>query len=381
MGGEIPINQIIHGDCKNVLKTLPDNSVDSIVTDPPYELGFIGKKWDKQKITYDISMWRQCLRVLKPGGNLLSFGGSRTFHRMAVTIEDAGFEIRDCIVWAYGSGFPKSLNIGKAVDKIQGNERTNIGSEIRYNEPSGIVNIGQGERKLIKRIITKGFSKWGGWGTALKPAVEFITLARKPLSEKNVAKNVLKWGTGGLNIDECRIPTNDMLNGGGTIDKKNYFTVTLPSQKIRNRKGAEIGGRFPANLIHDGSEEVKKLFPESNFRFFQSCPFTEEDYLPIFYCPKASKKERNEGLKKIINKHPTVKPLKLIEYLVKLVTPKNGIVLDPFIGSGTTAVACIKLDRNFIGIELEKDYVEIANKRIEYYMKKKQGELFFNIKS
>lgn len=377
MGGKIPVNQIIEGDCREILKTLPNNSIDSIITDPPYELGFMGKKWDKQGITFDVLMWKECLRVLKPGGHLLSFGGTRTYHRMVVAIEDAGFEIRDTIGWVYGSGFPKSLNIGKAIDKIQRKSQVPCGEKGKY---------------------TIGFSKWEGWGTGLKPAMELICMARKPLSEKNIANNVLKWGTGGINIDKCRIETDEETRRkksgwqnkyvGGCYDNKKYNAFLLRPNN----------GRFPANLILDGSEEVKKIFPETkknNFkppsarlrkghclipstgksnapdnygdsgsasRFFKSCPFTEEDMYPIYYCSKASKKERNMG--DIFNGHPTVKPLKLMEYLVLLITPPNGIVLDPFAGSGTTLIAAKKQGFRFIGIELEKEYVEIAKKRL-----------------
>ena len=191
------------GDCKEVLKSLQDNSVDSIVTDSPYELGFMGKSWDSTGIANDATMWAECLRVLKPGGHLLAFSGTRTYHRMASAIEDAGFEIRDMIEWVYGSGFPKSLNIGKAVDKLQGNERIKTG-EIKHHAQKGVAvaeergAIGGGAFGQAKdEEITKGTSEWEGWGTALKPAHEPICMARKPLSEKTVAENCLKWGTGG----------------------------------------------------------------------------------------------------------------------------------------------------------------------------------------
>lgn len=202
--------KLISGDCLEKLKELPENSVDSVVTDPPYELGFMGKGWDKTGIANNIDLWKECLRVLKPGGHLLSFGGTRTYHRMAVAIEDAGFEVRDMVEWCYGSGFPKSLNIGKAVDKIQGNKRETVR---KYDVPDirgdayGTMNDKQdGSYKNITVLETKGTSEWEGWGTALKPAHEPICLARKPLSEKSVAENVLKWKTGGINIDISRIP-------------------------------------------------------------------------------------------------------------------------------------------------------------------------------
>lgn len=326
---------IIHGDCLEKLKELPENSVDSIVTDPPYGLSFMGKKWDYDVPSVDI--WKECYRVLKPGGYLLSFAGTRTQHRMAVNIEDAGFEIRDMIAWVYGSGFPKSLNIGKQ----------------------------------------KGCEDWDGWGTALKPALEPITVARKPLSEKTVAENVLKWGTGGINIDGSRIGTEVRFNApaGNTGDEP------VPIMKSNDEyQGQEVTGRFPANLIHDGSDEVVSLFPNESQRFF--------------YSPKASKADRDEGLEGFEdhipthgvgnekgglqvsnsnlpkkNNHPTVKPTKLMQYLVKLVTLKGGVVLDPFMGSGSTGKACKLEGFDFIGIEREEEYIEIAEARINAVQK------------
>lgn len=404
------------------LKELPENSVDAIITDPPYGLSFMGKKWD-----YDVpstEIWSECLRVLKPGGYLLAFAGTRTQHRMAVRIEDAGFEIRDMIAWIYGSGFPKSLNIGKAVDKLQGNEREEL--------PPKTFPDGSKDRKTANHKFyadeeeqqntytnTKGTSEWEGWGTALKPALEPITVARKPLSEKTVAENALKWGTGGINIDGSRVGTEEKLGrqassttmfGNGNMTKEDF---------IDNSNGQ---GRFPANLIHDGSEEVLGLFPsphgagnkrgsgevkhgehsslfgidghESNgmrfgdsgsaARFFKTCQFTEEETAQRFaYIPKASKSERNkgcEGLEEKVrvrqglagehkdtvssNSHPTVKPIALMEYLVKLVSKEGHTVLDPFLGSGTTAIACKNLNRNCIGIERDAEYVKISEARI-----------------
>ena len=204
------MNKIIHGDCLDKLKELEDNSIDSIVTDPPYELGFMGKSWDNTGIANNKDMWAECLRVLKPGGHLLAFSGTRTYHRMASAIEDAGFEVRDMIEWVYGSGFPKSLNIGKAVDKLHGNER----EETDYIAPDGkkrwggnSFSVGEEPDGRGVNKSTKGTSEWEGWGTALKPAHEPICMARKPLSEKTVAENCLKWGTGGINIDESRVGT------------------------------------------------------------------------------------------------------------------------------------------------------------------------------
>jgi site-specific DNA-methyltransferase (adenine-specific) len=211
---------LLHGDCLEKLKLLKENSIDSIVTDPPYGLSFMNKKWDYDVPSTDI--WIECLRVLKPGGHLLSFSGSRTYHRMAVRIEDAGFEIRDQIMWVYGSGFPKSHNIGKAVDKLQGNEREVVGTSDKKSFESW-ADFTEREFERKDNNITKGTSEWEGWGTALKPSHEPIVMARKPLSEKTVAENVLRWGTGGLNIDESRIGTDDNLNGGA-YSKGDYNT-------------------------------------------------------------------------------------------------------------------------------------------------------------
>jgi len=408
--------QLLLGDCLVRLKELESNSVDAIVTDPPYGLSFMGKKWD-----YDVpqvEVWKECLRVLKPGGYLLSFAGTRTQHRMAVNIEDAGFEIRDMIAWVYGSGFPKSLNIGKAVDKIQGNDREILATETRYNEPSGIVGVGQGERTLIDRKITKGTSEWEGWGTALKPALEPITVARKPLGEKTVAENCLKWGVGGINIDGCRVGTEEKL-GRQASSTTMFGNGKMTKEDVIDNSNA-AGGRFPANLIHDGSDEVVGLFPNNKssdaVRKNSVCPTywgtngiygkgnAHDSYgysdsgsaSRFFYCAKASKRERNigcEGLEEKIvndgrkkdidnayqrgitlrkNTHPTVKPIALMEYLVKLVSREGQVVLDPFMGSGTTGMACKKLNREFIGIEMMPEYMEIAKCRIEGVKKSEQ---------
>lgn len=374
---------LINKDNIQALKELEDNSIDSVVTDPPYGLSFMGKKWD-----YDVpskELWFEVFRVLKPGGHLLSFGGSRTYHRLAVGIEDAGFEIRDQIMWVYGSGFPKSLNIGKAVDKLQGNERKIIGekrtpdgktwSERRpKGDITGYVGNGDIKKENTQGIETKGNSPYEGWGTALKPAHEPIVLARKPLGEKTVAKNVLKWGTGGINIDESRVKSNEQIETGraGRSGASNFNASIGEKQPTHS-------ARFPANLIHDGSEEVKESFSNQTERFFKS----------IIYTAKASKKERNAGceglefetkvfrpgeglggqqiISKTKNNHPTVKPLKLMEYLIKLVTPKGGTVLDPFMGSGTTGIASKLEGFEFVGIELDKEYFKIAKARIENY--------------
>lgn len=389
------------GDCLEVLKTIPDNSVDSVVCDPPYHLtstkggdkGFMGKEWDGGDIAFRTDVWKECLRVLKPGGHLLAFGGSRTYHRLAVAVEDAGFEIRDQIMWVFGSGFPKSHNIGKAIDKIQGNEREVVGEDSRSsknacwgkadpespNYDGSTYGVGQWN-------ITKGNSDWEGWGSALKPAHEPIVMARKPLSEKSIAENVLKWGTGGINIDGCRISIGDEKiprlnvpyehkannNFGGGNDGR-FGTTTMSQENVE--------GRFPANIMFD--EEAGKLLdeqsgksktkPNKNYKHSNtntdSNTFTNRGtYTPrkdeggasrYFYCPKVSKKERGQG-----NNHPTLKPIKLMEYLITLITPQNGVVLDCFMGSGSTGIAAKNLGFNFIGIEKEPEYMEIAKQRI-----------------
>ena len=291
------MNKIIQGDCLDKLKELEDNSIDSIVTDPPYELGFMGKSWDNTGIANNKDMWAECLRVLKPGGHLLAFSGTRTYHRMASAIEDAGFEVRDMIEWVYGSGFPKSLNIGKAVDKLQGNEREVVGKSNRHNSyaQSDIINP-QGNGGIPD--LTKGTSEWEGWGTALKPAHEPICMARKPLSEKTVAENCLKWGTGGINIDESRVGTEEITSVGSLGKRK--FQPGLGENNPVVVTGTHIG-RFPANLIHDNSEEVRECFPNESERFFKS----------IIYQAKASKSERNKGCEDL--------------YILKDNTPKDDI--------------------------------------------------------
>jgi site-specific DNA-methyltransferase (adenine-specific) len=352
--------KLIHGDCLEKLKELPDCSVDSVVTDPPYGLSFMGKKWD-----YDVpsvEVWTECLRVLKPGGHLLAFAGTRTQHRMAVRIEDAGFEIRDMIAWVYGSGFPKSHNL-------------------------------------------KG--EWQGWGTALKPALEPITVARKPLWEKTVAANVLKHGTGALNVDGCRVgydATADDTRRKPVLSKG--WCIASPTSGSMD--DSALQGRWPANLIHDGSDEVVGLFPVTGAS--KATPRNNGDFKSVakgrdlphvtyghddnggsaarfFYCAKASKKDRDEGCEgleaqnnmrvngpreseeakhatKRSNHHPTVKPTELMRYLCRLVTPPGGVVLDPFMGSGSTGKAAVIEGFNFIGIEREESYMEIAEARI-----------------
>ena len=435
--------KLMIGDNIESLKKLPDNSVDSIVSDPPYGLSFMGKKWD-----YDvpsIEFWKEVYRVLKPGGHVLSFGGTRTYHRMTVNIEDAGFEIRDQIMWLYGSGFPKSHNIGKAVDKLQGNDREVVGVSAaqRLNKRTDAPSLDMNGREVLE---TKGNSPWEGFGTALKPANEPICLARKPLSEKSVAENVLRWGTGGINVDGCRVKFDDKDTNPATnplyrhqnADK--YKQVTDHGQK----EGVNVAftnslnppseeGRFPANIILD--EIAGELLDEQSGNLKSTGAIRKKDTETeptswdmnkkvgnnsnpyagqsggasrFFYQAKVSKAERNMGLdgfeetttggkghgldrrcshcntsmlkpedckceepdwitpaKK--NTHPTVKPVSLMAYLCRLVTPPNGIVLDPFMGSGSTGIAARLEGFKFLGMEMDKDYFKIAEARIENF--------------
>jgi len=372
------VSEIIHGNCIEVLKRLDENSIDAIITDPPYELGFMGKSWDKSGIAFNTEVWSECLRVLKPGGHMLAFGGSRTFHRIAVAIEDAGFELRDTLMWVYGSGFPKSLDISKAIDKQAGIWRGKAQAILSNN---GSMSGSNYSRTSKGRAATPEAQMWEGWGTALKPAFEPIILARKPISEKNIAENVLKWGTGGINIDDCRI--EGIKGVPASLSNEGQHGWSTGGDMTRKSKQ---NGRWPANFIHDGSDEVLELFPETKSGFMKAGTPRKMSNNPnknvygyqksdtafndtygdsgsaarFFYCAKASRKERGEG-----NNHPTVKPLALMQYLVRLVTPPNGIVLDPFTGSGSTLIAATREGFRYIGIELNEEYIEIAEKRLE----------------
>jgi DNA modification methylase len=402
---------LLKGDCRQQLATLPNNSVDAIVTDPPYELGFMGKTWDSSGIAYNQEVWQQCLRVLKPGGHLLAFGGSRTYHRLACAIEDAGFEIRDQIMWVYGSGFPKSLDVSKAIDKAAGAQRKVVGQrEVWGRGVERFTDIGEdipveGNAKVaITAPATDAAKQWDGWGTALKPAHEPIVLARKPL-DGTVANNVLTHGVGALNINECRVATDDKF-GGGAKGTSGFAA----GYEHDGWTPGNTNGRWPANFIHDGSNEVLELFPDSKggaypakrgqavATSFASGQETEGGYRAMgdsgsaarfFYCAKASRSERNTGLDDLpkhqggsyegradgspgkktdpaSNFHPTVKPLALIHYLIKLITPPGGTILDPFLGSGTTAVAATQLGHSWIGCELTEDYWPIIEARVNH---------------
>ena len=422
--------KLINADCIEAMKAMPDNSVDSIVTDPPYELGFMGKSWDASGIAFNIEVWQEALRVIKPGGHLIAFSGSRTYHRMAVAIEDAGFQIRDQIMWVYGSGFPKSHNISKGIDKAAGAER----DDAKHN---GFTPFGAGSPRCTQCNKTKGSQdgncrcvdnkslavtaaaqQWQGWGTALKPAHEPMVLARKPL-EGTVANNVLKFGVGALNIDASRV--EGKLEGNPDRFAKTTGTTFLSNPQEPPIVRSE--GRFPANFIHDGSDEVVALFPDTKSpkTYLRSSKATANiDWNPkeadteqlgfgdsgsaarFFYCAKASRRDRNEGLDGFdakrdhdgradggvggdnprnrtnnakLNHHPTVKPTTLMQYLVRLVTPPNGIVLDPFMGSGSTGKACAYEGFEFIGIDQSAEYVEIAQARIDFALADKSSEL------
>ena len=412
---------LLNGDCIEQMQKLKDEGklVDSVVTDPPYHLtsiverygkdgsapakdkdglyqrqarGFMGKEWDGGDIAFRTDTWKLAYDLLKPGGYLLAFSASRNYHRMAVAIEDAGFEIRDQIMLIYGSGFPKSHNIGKAVDAIEkfGRSDPKALRETRMGdnyEPTGQEDWSKGRMFSadVERIPDDDHehevtNKWRGWGSALKPAHEPIVLARKPISEKSIADNVLKWGTGAINIDDCRIEGNDAKYPDTNPDfrdqgKKSKEAIGIDKlsfgqtenvarkkvvRKSRNEDGvwtdgnsgmdneqnsfadADPRGRFPANIMHDG---------------------LDESWAKYFYCPKTSKSERHNGA--IKNTHPTVKPIELMKYLCRLVTPKGGTVLDPFMGSGSTGMAAKDEGFDFIGIEKEPEYYDIAEARIK----------------
>ena len=404
--------QIINGDNRAVLKTFPDNYFDSIVTDPPYGIDFLGKAWDAN--TGALETYQECLRVLKPGGHILAFSAARTYHHLAITLEQAGFEIRDQIMWIYSSGFPKSQDVGRSIERSK-NKQAERTKSAGYN-PSGEnkpVDTGvNGFRcytcgkdsaarydckndpcQLHPPLEDSEAQQWQGWGTALKPAHEPIALARKPI-KLSIAKNCQQYGVGALNIDATRIPTDDpMIGGVGTKNTYENFSAENTDKVYDDIKiwTGNDGGRFPSNVLGE--------IP---------------DYQKYFYCPKVSRRERHIGFdddslpKRIVpleykdkkarkdplgericavnafdrkaegpgggksnpgNNHPTVKPIELMKYLIKLITPKGGIVLDPFNGSGSTGCAAVELGCEYVGIELDPKYVEIATKRIEAWNK------------
>lgn len=478
------------GDNRAVMPQLGAEFVDSIVTDPPYELGFMGKGWDRSGIAYDVDVWRECLRVLKPGGHLLAFGGSRTYHRLACAVEDAGFEIRDQIQWIYGSGFPKSLDISKQIDSRGGvavgwfgpwlrSERErrgiaqkslaehfrsktggltgcvanwelglNIPTPEQFNTLCAVMDLpfarleeaerevlahvdagrlavspGQGLDRSATRLAitapaTDAAKQWNGWGTALKPAHEPIVLARKPLIG-TVAENVIKHGTGGLNIDGCRIETAETLNAGSRrLGDGIKYGLCEPTTEYEQN----ANGRWPANVIHDGSEEVLAGFPYSESQSGGNRGASQiwgnasgnqarngfddsGSAARFFYIPKADKSDRGEGLDDLPlrtagevtdrqdgsdglnspragagrtsgsrNHHPTVKPTDLMRYLCRLITPPKGLVLDPFCGSGSTGKAARAEGFRFIGIEINEEYCALARARCEIPQRSLWGE-------
>lgn len=472
-----------HSNCLDILKGMADNSIDSICADPPYGLNFMNKGWDK--VLPDPAIWKQCLRVLKPGGHMVAFGAPRLYHRLACSIEDQGFEIRDSLMWIFGSGFPKSLNVSKAIDSAGGENPQEVAKLLKQQrEAKGLTRLQLAElvgctessirdweegrsrtkksplefmvpkpkyRKILNEVLsytedsrvvlkekstnrlndntiyglghngnqtvggnTENSKKWEGWGTALKPAYEPIILARKPL-EGTVASNVLKWGTGGLNIDGCRIGKTKCVPASlSKTTARNSMSGPMMGDSLENSGHNENIGRFPANLILD--EESGKLLDEQTGNLTSGKPGIRRKQHEttgmagplgltgkvevgfgdsggasrFFYCAKASKKEREAGLesmpsKKVSNRrtktnnsprprdaigrkntHPTVKPMSLMQWIVRLITPPGGTVLDPFTGSGSTGCAAMKEGFDFIGCELSAEYVEIANKRIEH---------------
>lgn len=374
---------IHHGDSRDVLRGLADASIDSCVCDPPYALvsivkrfgadksnlevsegkdlgtikaaqykrlsgGFMGQKWDTGETAFDPAFWAEVLRVLKPGGHLLAFGGTRTYHRLACAIEDSGFEVRDMTAWLYGSGFPKSHNVAKAIDRAAGAEpivvsENETGWQGTLGGKGALSGIGDApDVRRTTRAATPEAAQWEGWGTALKPALEPICLARKPLVG-TVAANVLTYGTGALNIDACRIagPKPDTTRGQPGRN--------LNGLGAQGRIEDDGCGRWPANVVLDGSAEVVEAFPRG-----------EESAARFFYSAKADADDRLQS------KHPTVKPVDLMAYLIRLVTPPGGTVLDPFAGSGSTGMAAMREGFNAVLIEREAAYVADIRRRVAH---------------
>jgi len=393
------------GDSRERLRELADASVDSVVTDPPYELGFMGKAWDASGIAYDVGLWREALRVLKPGGHLLAFGATRTYHRLAVAIEDAGFEIRDSIHWMYGSGFPKSLDVSKALDKAAG-ARGHEGRNMRTDDGTGTASYRPtvDPRDYVRPPpVTEAAKAWLGWGTALKPAHEPIVVARKPL-DGTVAANVLAHGVGGINVDGCRVRL-----GVNEDTRRNPVATSgwclSGSPTSGSMDDSALSGRWPPNVVfsHLPACDLEGCAPGCAVLELETSAAGTSRFFPAFrYQAKPSRRERDAGLRDAglrdakagslrmrtdshaerngqttspcANTHPTVKPVELMRWCIRLVTPKGGLVLDPFTGSGTTGVAAVLEDARFVGVELSPDYQKIAVARIAGAQAGKAGE-------
>jgi site-specific DNA-methyltransferase (adenine-specific) len=457
--------KVINGNSAEILKTYPENTFDCVVTDPPYGIGFLGKSWDSN--TGDREVYEQCLRVLKPGGHLLAFSAARTYHHLAMTVETVGFEIRDQIMWIYGSGFPKSQDVGRQIHKKTvgkpDKQRFDPAIMIREKNPNPNVRDSKGDslyesghqkndtghyrhpdtNKVYRMLpdingdnlkvshegnkygvifeeIIEVDSEWSGWGTQLKPAHEPIVMARKPVIG-SIRENVLEHGTGAINIDATRVTYGDNENistaprkagiGIKKFSKGDEYGVETTNDELKAdgfvTQASELG-RFPANVIHDGSDEVVSLFPHStsgarksthkikgldtgeqravfgddaisgkyNVQPFTDAQADEGSAARFFYCPKVSRSERHIGTAE--NNHPTVKPIELMKYLIKLVTPPNGHILDPFNGSGSTGCAAVELGFDYTGIELDPNYVEIATKRISHWEQECKPKTTYN---
>ena len=420
--------KLYEGSMLDMLEVIEPNTIDSVVCDPPYELNFMGKGWDNSGIAFQSDTWGKCYEVLKPGGYLLAFGGSRTFHRIACAIEDAGFEIRDTICWMYGSGFPKSMNIGLAIDKKNGVESKVVGKS-KSGNTSKAFNLNEQQREAGTGILAGEYdlkeaqNEWNGWGTALKPSFEPIIVARKPF-KGSLVDNVIEHGVGGINIDECRVGNEEISYFPTNLEEAhgNKFGNGAYMPKDTTKPPITHTGRFPANTIltydetdfdevcggfpntsggkrHNTTKRIEEgtsYYKDKDFIFNRNEFNDSGSASRYFYCAKASKKDRDEGLdefddgnitdgRKAIsdrpylrketlrkNTHPTVKPTELMQYLVRLVTPNNGTILDPFNGSGSTGKAVMyeNKERNknykYIGIELTEEYLPIAKARIEY---------------
>ena len=427
-------HRIIHGDCLKKLPKFDDNSIDALCTDPPAGINFMNKEWDKNRggrecwVMWLQEIMEQCYRVLKPGSHGFVWAIPRTSHWTATALEDAGFEIRDIVTHLFGSGFPKNLNISRVIDKAAGKDHLRKRTYKKHTGGNGGVisnkNCLEGFRAPWRddpekceastwatAPHTEQAKKWDGWGTALKPASEHWILIRKPCSEKTVAKNVLKWGVGGINIDACRVGSEGFGAGGGSKVGSGKGVAENASGIKTNAKvmPAHPQGRFPANLILD--DVAGEMLDEQSGDCLTGGPKkqstkpgsfgggggdtqnvhtgTKGGASRFFYCAKPSKRERNAGLnfnseivddgrkKKIdnpflrgkterINTHPTVKSIQLMRYLCRLITPPKGIILDPFMGSGTTGCAAVKEGFSFIGIELDKKDCQISRSRIQY---------------